>query len=92
MKINYDEMTVEDGGILYKMEDLLQMSMIYERLCTAEHLYENQESLGIKLNNMEMAYKVADIVRDKVDDYCVCESEVIHDWIKEIVKWVQEEE
>ena len=41
-KINYDEMKVEDGGILYDMEDLARLNRIYERLCTAEYLYQNQ--------------------------------------------------
>ena len=31
-KINYDEMTVEDGGILYDMGDLARLNKIYERL------------------------------------------------------------
>ena len=30
-KINYDEMTVEDGGILCDMEDLARLNKIYER-------------------------------------------------------------
>ena len=63
-KINYDEMTVEDGGILYDMEDLARLNKIYERLCTAEYLKENSyEDL-----TMEQAYHMADFIRDKVDD------------------------
>ena len=91
MKINYDEMTVEDGGILYTMEDLSLLSTVYKRLSLANYLYENQEQWNIKLNNMEIAYKVADIIRDKVDDICECEGEVINDWVDDIIKWVKED-
>ena len=46
-KINYHAMTVEDGGILYDMEDLARLNRIYERLCTAEYLFQNQ-SVAVK--------------------------------------------
>ena len=91
MKINYDEMTIEDGGILYTMEDLSLFSTVYKRLSLANYLYENQERWNIKLDNMEMACKVADIIRDKVDDICECEGEVINDWVDDIIKWVRED-
>ena len=75
-KINYNEMTVEDGGILYDMEDLARLNRIYERLCTAEYLAENShEDL-----TMEQAYSVADFIREKVDDICTCEQEMIATW------------
>ena len=76
-KINYNEMTVEDGGILYTMEDLARLSFIYERLCTAEYLEENDERLA---GDMETAYNVACSIRDHMEDYCTCESEIITEW------------
>lgn len=80
-KVNYDEMTVEDGGILYNMDDLARLSRIYERLCTAEYLYQNQSA--DKPMTMEQAYEMADFIRDKMDDYCTCESETITYWYAE---------
>lgn len=89
MEIFYDELLVEDGEVLYDMADLCQLSRVYERLCTANYLYENQQTYNIKLDDMEMAYKVADIIRDKVEDYCECESETINEWVNEVVDWVR---
>lgn len=80
-KINYDEMKVEDGGILYDMEDLTRLNCIYERLCTAEYLFENQSAN--KPLTMEQAYAMADFIRDKMDDYCNCEDEMITCWYAE---------
>lgn len=80
-KINYDEMKVEDGGILYDMEDLARLNRIYERLCTAEYLFENQSA--DKPMTMEQAYAMADFIRDKMGDYCTCESEMITFWYAE---------
>ena len=80
-KINYHAMTVEDGGILYDMEDLARLSRIYERLCTAEYLFQNQSA--DKPMTMEQAYEMADFIRDKMDDYCTCESETITYWYAE---------
>lgn len=80
-KINYDEMKVEDGGILYDMEDLARLNRIYERLCTAEYLFENQ-SVDKPLT-MEQAYKMADFIRYKMNDYCGCEDEMITYWYAE---------
>ncbi len=91
MKIFYNKLTVKDGDILYNMEDLCQLARVYERLCTADYLYKNQQAYNIKLDNMEMAYKVADIIRDKVDDCCECESEIINEWVNEVVDWVKED-
>lgn len=80
-KINYDKMEVEDGGILYDIEDLARLSRIYERLCTAEYLFEIQGP--DKPMTMEQAYAMADFIRDKMDDYCECESEMITYWYSE---------
>ena len=80
-KVNYNEMTVEDGGILYDMEDLARLNRIYERLCTAEYLYQNQSA--DKPMTMEQAYEMADFIREKMDDYCTCESETITSWYAE---------
>ena len=80
-KINYHAMTVEDGGILYDMEDLARLSRIYERLCTAEYLFQNQSA--DKPMTMEQAYEMADFIREKMDDYCTCESETITYWYAE---------
>lgn len=78
-KINYEEMTVEDGGILYDMEDLCRLAKIYDRLSTAEYLMENShEEL-----TAEQAYRMADFIRDKVDDVCTCEQEMITSWYAE---------
>lgn len=74
-KINYDKMEVEDGGILYDIEDLARLSRIYERLCTAEYLFETQGPDNPM--TMEQAYKMADYIRDKMIDYCECESDLI---------------
>lgn len=80
-KINYDEMKVEDGGILYDMEDLARLNRIYKRLCTAEYLFENQSA--DKPMTMEQAYAMADFIRDKMEDYCDCEGEMITYWYAE---------
>ena len=74
-KINYDEMTVEDGGILYDLEDLARLNYIYERLCTAGDLFENQSA--DKPMTMKQAYEMADFLRDKMDNCCTCESDTI---------------
>ena len=85
-KINYNEMTVEDGGILYDMEDLCRLAKIYERLSTAEYLRENShEEL-----TAEQAYRMADFIRDKVDDVCTCEQEMITSWYAEAKEYVDE--
>lgn len=86
-KINYNEMTVEDGGILYDMEDLMRLNRIYERLCTAEYLFEIQSA--DKPITMEQAYEMADFIREKVDDICTCESEMITLWYTEAYAEVQ---
>lgn len=85
-KINYDEMTVEDGGILYDMEDLARLNKIYERLCTAEYLKENShEDL-----TMEQAYRMADFIREKVDDVCTCEQEMITSWYSDAKEYADD--
>lgn len=74
-KINFENFTVEDGGILYDMEDLDRLSSIYERLCTAEYLYDTyREEKNI---TKEEAYKMACIVRDDVENFCECEMTVL---------------
>lgn len=80
-KINYDEITVEDGGILYDMENLARLNHIYERLCTAEYLFQNQSV--DKPMTMKQAYEMAGFIRDKMDDYCTCESGTIANWYEE---------
>ena len=85
--INYNESTVEDGGILYDMEDLCRLSSIYERLCTAEYLYENDD----RINSMEFAYEVACEIRDHVDDMCGCESEAIVEYLDDILQSYEED-
>lgn len=81
-KINLEDFTVEDGGILYDMEDLNRLSSIYERLCTAEYIFD------IKNVTREEAYKVACLVRDAVEDTCECESQIFKynfdDFLKEV--------
>ena len=85
-KINYDEMTVEDGGILYDMEALDRLNKIYERLCTEEYLKENSnEDL-----TMEQAYFMADFIRDKVDDVCTCEQEMITSWYSDAKEYADD--
>lgn len=86
-KINYDTMTVEDGGILYDMEDLCRLSKIYERLCTAEYLLENaNDDL-----TAEQAYRMADFIRDKIDDVCTCEQEMITSWYSEAKEFADDD-
>lgn len=85
-KINYDEMKVEDGGIVYDMEDLARLNHIYERLCTAEYVFENWE----KVTSMEQAYWIADYVRDEIDDYCTCEMEMLTVWASKALEYAEE--
>ena len=82
-KINYEDFTVEDGGILYDMEDLTRLHRIFERLATAEYLLEiSKDEI-----TAEFAYKMAEFIRDKVDDYCTCENEMITTWYREAVEY-----
>lgn len=81
-KVNLENMTVEDGGILYDMEDLYRLSNIYERLCTAEFLYNDQnEDYPL---TMEQAYEIARMIRNDMEDICDCEMTIILD---EFVKY-----
>ena len=70
-KINLENFTIEDGGILYDMENLGRLSRIYERLCTAEFIFEEKDV------TREEAYKIACLVRDAVDDSCDCENRIL---------------
>ena len=85
--INYNESTVEDGGILYDMEDLCRLSSIYERLCTAEYLYENDD----RINSMEFAYEVACDMNDYVDNMCEYERKNIIEYLDYIVQYHEED-
>ena len=86
-KIDYAKMEVEDGGILYDMEDLARLNHIYERFCTAEYLFENFDDV----ETMSFAYAMADYIREKVDDYCTCEQEMITEWYNEAKKYAIED-
>lgn len=83
-------MTVEDGGILYKMEDLARLSEVYERLCTMEYIYDNREQWlddwEVEVTNRERAYALADEVRDKMGDICCCETSALEG----VLYWHQE--
>ena len=82
-KINYEDSTVEHGGILYDMEDLARLHKIFERLSTAKYLLEiSKDEI-----TTEFAYKMAEFIRDEVDDYCACESEMITTWYHEAVEY-----
>lgn len=90
MKINYDEMTVEDGGVLYKMKDLARLSAVYGRLCTMEYIFDDRESLfdtfGIEIANKEQAYILADEVRNRMLDYDDFETRAL----EEVLYWHSE--
>ena len=81
-KINLENFTLEDGGILYDMADLGRLSHIYERLSTAEFIFEEKNV------TREEAYEIACLVRDAVDDSCECESRILDynfdDFLKEV--------
>ena len=74
-KINLENFTVEDGGILYDMEDLCRLSSIYKRLSTAEYLYDTYRE--DRVITKEEAYKMACLVRDDVENICECEMLVL---------------
>ena len=85
-KIDLENLTVEDGGILYDMEDLSRLSRIYKRLSTVEYLYE---TYGKDRNiTKEEAYKIACLVHNAVENICECESQIIKynfdDFLKEV--------
>lgn len=88
--IDFEKLGVEDGGIYYDMEDLARLNRIYERLCTAEYLFENQSA--DKPMTMEEAYTMADFIREKVDDVCGCEQEMITYWYAEAYKFAKWDE
>lgn len=83
-------MTVEDGGILYKMEDLAKLSEVYERLCTMEYIFDNREQWfddwEVEVTSKEQAYALADEVRDKMSDICCCETSALEG----VLYWHQE--
>ena len=69
--VNLENFTVEDGGILYDMEDLGRLSRIYDRLCLADFIFEE------KAVTREAAYEIACLVREAVEDSCDCESRIL---------------
>ena len=71
IKIDIENFTVEDGGILYDMEDLSRLSYFYERLCLADFIFEEKDV------TREEAYKIACFVRDAVEDSCDCENRIL---------------
>ena len=70
-KINLENLTVEDGGILYDMEDLSRLSRIYDRLCLADFIFEEKDV------TREEAYEIACLVREAVEDSCDCENRIL---------------
>lgn len=82
-KINLENLTVEDGGILYDMEDLSRLSRIYDRLCLADYIIFEKKDV-----TKEEAYKIACLVREAVEDSCDCESRILDynfdDFLKEV--------
>lgn len=80
-RINYDDMTVEDGGILYDMQDLARLSSIFDRLCLADYLLEWDEHL----KDAKEAYDIADIIRERVEDRDDFESYIIEHEYDEII-------
>lgn len=88
MKINYDEKTVEDGGILYDMGDLVRLSAVCDRLCLMEYLLDNKdtylEDWGIEIANAEDAYEMADEIREMVENTCDCEPYAINEYFEEL--------
>lgn len=81
-KINLENLTVEDGGILYDMEDLSRLSRIYDRLCLADFIFEEKDV------TREEAYEIACLVREAVEDSCDCENRILDynfdDFLKEV--------
>lgn len=71
-KIDFENLTVKDGDILYNMEDLNRLSHIYNRLCLMDFIFEEEEDV-----TREEAYKIACLVRDWVEDTCDCENRIL---------------
>lgn len=87
IEILYDDFSVDFNGMILDICDLSFFHHIYERLCLAEYLKENM----IKEVSAEFAYDVADFIRDKMDDYCECESEVIDYYLDNAIRYAEEQ-
>ncbi len=85
-KVNLDNLTVEYNGNTFNMHDLHILSHYYDRLCTAEFLYEEKGDLTIG-----EAYEVACCVRDAVEDICDCENLIIDERYTEFLAEVRAE-
>ena len=69
--VNLENLTVEDGGILYDLENLSRLSRIYDRLCLADFIFEEKDV------TREEAYEIACLVREVVEDSCDCEDRIL---------------
>lgn len=85
-KVNLDNFTVEYNGNIFDMNDLHMLSLYYDRLCTAEFLYEEKNDLTIG-----EAYEVACYVRYAVDDICDCENLILDERYTEFLAEVRAE-
>lgn len=84
-KIDFENLTVEDGGILYDLEDLSRLSRIYDRLCLMDFILDEEKDV-----TREEAYKIACLVRDWVEDTCDCESRMLDYNFNEFLEEVRE--
>lgn len=64
------------------LSEAYEISKIYETMCTAEYLFDNDD----RLTTFESAYRVAKGIREYVDDICTCEDEMITMYADKLIR------